>query len=99
MPASPADRRSLLKAGGVTIALPALESSAREPVRDGEPKARNLVCVGTFLGFYQPAFFPEQTGGDYELSTLLKPLAEHRDEFTVFSGLDHRGTQRTRRME
>ena len=28
-------------------------------------------------------------GRDYELSASLKPLAEHRDDFTVFSGLHH----------
>lgn len=86
---SSADRRSLLKAGGVSLALPALESSAEDTPADG-PKARNLVCVGTFLGFYQSAFFPEAAGRDYELPTLLRPVAEHRDDFTVFSGLDHR---------
>ena len=68
---SSADRRSLLKAGGVSLALPALESSAQDIPADG-PKARNLVCVGTFLGFYQSAFFPEAAGRDYELPTLLK---------------------------
>ncbi|MEO1524739.1 MAG: DUF1552 domain-containing protein [Planctomycetota bacterium] len=85
-----ADRRSLLKAGGISVALPTLESTATEPIDNDAPKACNLVCIGTFLGFYQQAFFPETAGRDYELPTLLKPIAEHRDDFTVFSGLDHR---------
>ena len=86
-------RRSLLKAGGVALALPALESTApaSEFASNSQaPKAKRLVCIGTFLGFYQPAFFPAQEGRDYELSPLLRPLAEHRNDFTVFSGLDHR---------
>ena len=85
------DRRRFLKGAGVSLALPALESLAAidSPLRHGA-KARRMVCVGTFLGFYQPAFFPETTGRDFQLSTLLQPLAAHRNEFTVFSGLDHR---------
>lgn len=82
-------RRHFLKATGVSLALPALESLSA-PIPSGSGKARRLVCVGTFLGFYQPAFFPKQTGRDYELTTLLEPLENHRDDFTVFSGLDHR---------
>jgi hypothetical protein len=82
-------RRQVLKASGVSLALPALECfAAPEPIEAA--KARSIVCVGTYLGFHQPAFFPSQTGRDYELSALLEPVAEHRDEFTVFSGLDHR---------
>ncbi len=85
------DRRRFLKAAGVSLALPALESfAAVDSGRGRLVKARRMVCVGTYLGFYQGAFFPEQAGADYELSTLLKPLAAHRDDFTVFSGLDHR---------
>ena len=38
---------------------------------------------------YPGAFWPEQTGRDYKLSTLLKPLSRHRDDFTLFSRLDH----------
>ncbi len=85
------DRRRFLKAAGVSLALPALESfAAVDSGRVRLVKARRMVCVGTYLGFYQGAFFPEQAGADYELSTLLQPLAAHRDDFTVFSGLDHR---------
>lgn len=85
------DRRRFLKAAGVSLALPALESfAAVDPAWGRSVKARRMVCVGTYLGFYQGAFFPEQAGADYELSTLLQPLAAHRDDFSVFSGLDHR---------
>lgn len=88
------DRRRFLKAASVTLALPALESFPSQlkakTLAQNESKARNLVCVGTFLGFYQPAFFPEQTGKEYKLSTLLEPLESHRNDFTIFSGLDHK---------
>ena len=88
------DRRSLLKGSGVVLTLPALQSVAASPEsatsQADQFKAKRIVCIGTFLGFYQQAFFPAQTGRDYELSSLLKPLSDHRDDFTVFSGLDHR---------
>ncbi|MBG89750.1 MAG: hypothetical protein CMO80_23015 [Verrucomicrobiales bacterium] len=87
----PTDRRSFLRAAGVSLALPALESfSGPALAASNSAKAKNIVCIGTYLGFYQNAFFPKQSGRDYELPALLKPLADHRDEFTVFSGLDHR---------
>jgi len=75
----------------MTLALPALESlSGPALAAANSAKARNIVCIGTYLGFYQSAFFPEQAGREFELPPLLKPVAEHREQFTVFSGLDHR---------
>lgn len=82
------DRRNFLRAGATLIALPALEAFA-----DGVPAAgrpRNFVAIGTYLGWHQNAFFPKQTGRGYELPPTLLPLAELRESFTVFSGLDHR---------
>lgn len=85
-------RRHFLSAAGVSLALPLLESQsqAREQTEPQEGKAKRLVCVGTYLGFHQPAFYPEQAGRDYEMPELLHPLEEMRDQFSVFSGLDHR---------
>lgn len=83
------NRRQVLKAAGISLAIPTLECFAA-PEDSTASKAKRIVCVGTFLGFHQPAFFPKDAGRDYELSTLLQPLAEHRSDFTVFSGLDHR---------
>lgn len=68
------------------LALPAFESlgvaATAKPIR--------MVCVGNAFGFYQPSFFPKATGKDYELPLLLEPIAPHRKELTLFSGLDHR---------
>ena len=52
---------------------------------------QRLVCVGTYLGFHQFDFFPQQTGADYDMSPVLEPVGSFRDQMTVFSGLDHRG--------
>ena len=53
-------------------------------------QAKNFVAIGTWLGWHQNAFFPKQAGQDYEMPVTLSPLSELRDEFTIFSGLDHR---------
>jgi hypothetical protein len=81
------NRRNFLRGAGVCLAVPALEafgaaSQKAQPVR-------RFVAVGNPFGFFPDAFFPEQTGTNYQLPLLLKPLARHRKRFTVFSHLDH----------
>jgi hypothetical protein len=92
-------RRTFLKAAGVCIALPALESLPRmllaadvEPLKAdtiATTPPRRMVCIGNEFGMYPGAFWPSKTGRDYELTTLLEPLGEHREQFTLFSHLDH----------
>jgi hypothetical protein len=43
------------------------------------------------LGVLPKHFFPQDAGRDYTLSPYLAELAEHRNAFTVFSGLSHPG--------
>ena len=52
-------------------------------------KGKRLVCVGNSFGMYQPKFFPKDSGRDYQITPLLKPLEKFRKDFTVFSNLDH----------
>ena len=88
------NRRTFLKGAGVSLALPMLESmSAQRAHAAGEPidQPKRLVCVGSYLGFYQSDFFPTTTGRDYDMSPVLKPIDRFRNEMTIFSGLDHRG--------
>ena len=40
-------------------------------------------------GMNPGGFFPEQTGADYVMPRLLKPLERHRRDLTIFSNLDH----------
>jgi hypothetical protein len=81
-------RRHVLRAGTVAIALPTLEAFATPVPASASPK--NFVAVGTYLGWHQNAFLPKTPGRDYALPPTLTPLADFRDQFTVFSGLDHR---------
>ncbi len=83
-------RRAFLKATGVCIALPTLEALPKVSLaRTPSSAPKRMVCVGNEFGMYPGAFWPEKTGRDYELTTLLEPLAEHRSNLTLFSHLDH----------
>jgi len=89
------NRRQLLCGAGAAISLPFLESMAIPKYvlaaeRSAVPPMR-MVCVGLEYGLYPNDFFPKETGRDYQLPRLLTPLAGLRDEFTVFSDLDHPG--------
>lgn len=79
-------RRSFLKAAGISIALPAFESFGQ--VGASKPPMR-MVCICTGLGMNPQGFFPKEFGSEYELSPELSPLSGLRDDFTVFSHMDH----------
>jgi len=84
-------RRHVLRgAGGVALSLPLLE--AMQPVfgKTGAVKApRRFVAICGTLGFYTPYLFPNQAGKDYVLTPYLEKIKNHRDKFTVCSGLSH----------
>lgn len=82
------NRRAFLRGvGGAMMSLPYLDIMAAAPGAKKTPK--RMVCIGTSFGFVPQNFFPTETGRNFTLPTLLKPLAKHRDNFTVFSQLDH----------
>lgn len=90
-------RRHFLHGAGTVVALPLLESfsisaasSALAAADAAGSRAKRLVCIGTYLGLHSPAIYPKAAGADYELTPLLQPLARHRSDFTLLSGLDHR---------
>ena len=89
-------RRTVLRAAGASLALPLLDAMtpafARTPRSVFTPDAavpRRMVAINVDLGFLPEAFFPESAGRGYALSPYLEPLAQRRDDFTVFSGLSH----------
>ena len=88
------DRRRFIRGVSASLALPMLESLAPR-VASAKPETdahlKRLVCIGTYLGFHQPDFFPAQTGRRYDCSPVLEPIKPYRGEFTIYSGLDHRG--------
>jgi BMFP domain-containing protein YqiC len=84
-------RRSFLRASGVALALPLLDSMRPAFARSPKPAdaPRRFLGVCNNLGLLPDHFFPAKGGRDYEPSTYLKLLAKHRKDFTVFSGVSH----------
>ena len=81
-------RRTFLRAAGVGLSLPLLESFGAVPAK-ASPK--RMIAINQDLGFIPKLFFPKGVGRDYALSPYLEKIAEHRKHFTVFSGLSHPG--------
>jgi hypothetical protein len=85
------DRRKFLQATGISIALPYLDrfSTLRGDVTTRSKIPRRMVCICTPLGLHPQNFFPAKAGKDYEVTPYLEVLKEHRNEFSVMSGLSH----------
>lgn len=81
-------RRTVLKAGGVAVALPLLESMLPPRLTAGTETRRmlNICCT---LGLYTPSWLPETTGSDYEATEYLSIVDHHRSRYTILSGLSH----------
>ncbi len=81
-------RRTLLRGAGVSLALPLLD--AMSPLRaQSAATPRRMFAICNNLGLLPGDFFPAGEGRDYTPSPYLKVLQEHRQEFTVFSGVSH----------
>ena len=87
----PLKRRTFLKATGVSLALPLLETMS--PALGSAPAAapKRMVCICTTLGLHPPSLWPRTSGADYESTEYLDLLKDHRKDFTLFSGLEHEG--------
>src|ERR1700677_946160 len=84
------NRRTMLRATGVALALPVLEYfRPRSYAASAALPIRRMVCINTPLGVHPAYFFPTTAGRDYELSPYLELFKEFRDDFTVISGLSH----------
>lgn len=90
MPTKRLNRRSFLRgAGGVAIALPFLEiMTPRKVQAGGEEFPKRLALFFTANGTQPSAWNPTGVGKDYQLSQILQPLAAHKDDMIVISGLD-----------
>ncbi|MEM8956110.1 MAG: DUF1552 domain-containing protein [Verrucomicrobiota bacterium] len=91
------DRRTFLRASGISLALPWLEAMGAPVTAARAPKR---FCTVYFpYGVAMPkddnpdkawGWFPEGEGGrDYVLSKAIEPLAPHRDNMTILGGLSH----------
>ena len=88
-------RSTLLRSAGVSMALPMLESmlpavESERPAADGQLAVpQRFAAILLPFGIYSPTFHPTQAGRDYDMPEVLKVLEPHRNDITVFSGLDH----------
>src|SRR6266567_21880 len=91
-------RRKFLRGAGIFLALPMLDAMtpafaavAKRVAADAMPggKPRRFFGICNNLGLLPDHFFPKERGRDYQLSPYLKVLKEHRNDFTVFSGVSH----------
>jgi hypothetical protein len=83
-------RRHFLRAAGVSLALPLLDRFA---VAGDTKPAMRMVCICTPLGLHAPYFFPKEGGKEYALTPYLEILKDHREDFSVISGLAHPGIE------
>src|SRR4029077_13182524 len=84
-------RRTFLRAAGVTLALPLLESTGicgAAAALAAPP--RRMVAMNFALGLHGPNFFPKETGRGYTLTPYLEALGKDlREDLTVLSGTSH----------
>lgn len=95
VPETQFSRRAFLRGSGALVALPFLESLAKPGAvfaASGTPvEPKRMVCIGLNYGMHPQGFFPDEVGRNYKLPYLLKPLEGVRNDFTLFSHLDHPG--------
>ncbi|WP_166819686.1 DUF1552 domain-containing protein [Thalassoroseus pseudoceratinae] len=85
--AKPIDRRTFLRGTGACLALPWLEAMMpRGAFAASSPEVvprMGMFYFGTGMNMRQ--FYPEGFGPDAKMSRILKPMENHRGNFTVLS--------------
>jgi BMFP domain-containing protein YqiC len=91
-------RRRFLRGAGIVLSLPLLDAMtpvfgavAKKLAADATPggKPRRFFGICNNLGLLPEHFFPKDSGSDYTLSPYLELLKDHRNDFTVCSGVWH----------
>ena len=86
---NPINRRKFLRASGVAMALPLLESMSPAFARAAATAPRRMVNVCNTLGLYSESWFPKVAGTGYEATEYLSLIDQHRSQYTLFSGYAH----------
>src|SRR3954454_20041443 len=85
------NRRHFLRGAGVALGLPFLDSMmpvlAQKSAEAAKPRRMLGICNN--LGLLAENFFPSDSGRGYTPSPYLQHLQEHRNDFSVFSGVSH----------
>lgn len=83
-------RRTLLKAGGASIALPLLDAMIPAATALENTAAAAKPRMGFIYfphGAVMDRWSPKQTGTDFELPQILSPLKDFKQHMTIVSGL------------
>jgi hypothetical protein len=83
------NRRTMLQASGVSMALPLLESMTPALAETTVEPPRRMVLICTTLGLHAPSLWPDTAGAKYESTEYLNLLKDHRNDMTLFAGLSH----------
>lgn len=99
MPAfQPMSRRTLLRGTGITLALPWLEAMGPATAWAADTKSdqaapNRLAVLYVPNGVNMADWKPEADGSDFELKSILQPLASFKDRMLVLSGLTADGAR------
>jgi len=91
-------RRRFLQLGGAFAALPLLprlwqSAQAATTSTGGASTPRRVIFFHTPQGTALPDYMPTGTESDFQLSTILAPLATFQDRMVVLTGIDNRQTR------
>jgi hypothetical protein len=92
----PLNRRQFLRGSGVALTLPFLHAMeptflSRANAVSNPPTPKRMLGICNNLGLLPDRFFPNEIGKGFTLTPYLQELKDHRDAFTVLSGVSHPG--------
>jgi hypothetical protein len=87
------ERRTFLKSAVASVSLPLLDAM----IPAGTALAQTAANMGPRMGFFyfphgavMDNWTPDTTGSDFELKSILAPLAQHKDYLTIVSNLENK---------
>jgi len=82
-------RRTFLQGAGTALALPFLEAMLPRRAHAQMEVPKRLLAFYVPNGIVMNEWTPSATGADYALTRILAPLAPHKDELLVLSGISN----------
>lgn len=88
----PLNRRTFLRGAGVAIALPFLEAMLpwRGAFADQMDMPRRMIAYYIPNGIHMQKWTPSGSGSNFQLTEILQPLANVKDDLMVLTGIENR---------
>ena len=87
-------RRTVLRGMGTALALPMLDAmtpvTSRAAAKSDKPPVR-MAFLYVPNGMHMPDWSPEKDGRDFEIKSILEPVADFKEDMTILSGLTLNG--------